>query len=732
MSRAVPLLAVVILGAGGGCGGGGDRYDYAASEGAARYAELCAVCHGEEGQGGLGPVLVDSPRTLEHLRDTIETRMPPNDPSRCTGACADELARFIRDGLRADALACDGVEPSPRQLRLLTRREYRATVRDLFGDDAPALACARATDCAYRDGCVAGACEPSACNAHTFVFDPQGRALSTVHVAGTFNGWAGTVAAGGLALTRDADGLFVGTFTLPEGTSAYKLVLDEGEWVTDPRGTATQPDGFGGQNSVLALSCSDSGGDDPTVGFPAETRPAGFLFDDHAGAGVVTSVHLDAYLAAAESLADRLAAAAATRWPCDWAGDRGGCADALLDTTARGVLRRRPTADERARYRALIVDAASATEGVATALHAMLVSPAFLYRAELGEPHGDGYRLTGDEVAAALSYGLWGTTPDAALWAAADAGELTTPDGIERHVRRMLDDPRARDLVGRFALQWVSGEAIETVDKQPDRFAGFDARVRAALAAETRNFAAHVVFDGGGTLRELLTADYTVVDEVAAAHYGMPGVTGGPRPVPYGDGRRAGVLGHATMLATQAHSDQTSPIRRGLFVRRNLLCHDLPPPPPTAGGVPDVDPDATTRERFAQHTADPVCAGCHTYIDGLGFGFEHFDPVGRWRDDEDGRPIDATGEVRGLEGLGTGAGATPYATVPELAAMLADSDAAAACFVRQSFRFTRGYVETLAERCARRSLTERFRASGGDIRELLVDLFVSPDFLERR
>jgi hypothetical protein len=440
----------------------------------------------------------------------------------------------------------------------------------------------------------------------------------------------------------------------------------------------------------------------------------------------VTTVHVDAYLAAAEALADGAAARLDVLFPCDWAGDRAGCGEALVRTLGRRAFRRPLTGDEQARYAGLIADGATAEDGVATAIHGLLVSPHFLYRSEVGAARGGGYRLDGFEIATALAYTFTGSAPDDALLDAAAAGELDAPAGIERRARALVADPRARQQVGELVLQWLGAEAVATVDKRLAAFPGFTPAVRAALAKETRDFAAHVVFDGTGRLGELLTADYSVVDATAAAFYGL--ARGGVTPT---DGRRAGVLGHASVLASHAHSDQTSPIRRGLFVRRNLLCQELPPPPAFAGGVPEVDPGATTRERFAMHTSNPVCAGCHRYIDGLGFGFEGFDPVGLWRDREAGQPIDATSALTDVDGIGTGTSAS-YHTLPALAGLLAAAPATERCFVRQVYRFTRGRRETLNERCARRWLEERFAASGGDVRELLVQSVLAPDFAERR
>jgi hypothetical protein len=195
-----------------------------------------------------------------------------------------------------------------------------------------------------------------------------------------------------------------------------------------------------------------------------------------------------------------------------------------------------------------------------------------------------------------------------------------------------------------------------------------------------------------------------------------------------GDDRRAGLLGQASVLAASAHSDQTSPVVRGLLVRRNFLCEELPPPPPFGGGLPPVDPNATTRDRFAMHSATPTCRGCHTYIDGVGFGLEQFDPVGQWRDSENGHAIDSTGDANDLERLGTGTD-LPFSSEPELARAIAASDAGPACFVRQYLRYSRGLRETLAERCGRLGVQ---KAWTGDVRELMVQSVLAPDFVERR
>jgi hypothetical protein len=325
---------------------------------------------------------------------------------------------------------------------------------------------------------------------------------------------------------------------------------------------------------------------------------------------------------------------------------------------------------------------------------------------------------------------FWGTMPDRELFDAAASGELDAASGIEAQARRLLADPRSRFALDAFARQWLGIERLTTTRKRPELFPQFTDHLRASMIRETETFVSRVILEGG-RLRDLFTAGYTFVDAELAALYDMQGGSSGFERADYPEGQRAGIFGHASILAATAHSDQTSPILRGLFVRERLLCQDLPPPPAFAGGVPEVDPNATTRDRFEQHTADPVCAGCHQYIDDVGFGFERFDAIGAYRETEQGLAIDARGDMNDVEGLGTGVPA-PYASLPELAQIVADSRAAPDCFVRQYYRYARGFRESLADRCARQWLEERFAASGYDLRELMVDVAVSPDFVRRR
>lgn len=617
---------------------------------------------------------------------------------------------------QGEPAACEGLDLGPRQLRLLTRREYDSTIRDLFALPPGA-------------GCEGESCAgpPVAC-ARAFELPGYAQAAS-VHVAGSFNAWAGTVAAGGWALARDEGaGVWRGEFSFDPGTYQYKFVVDDGQaWLPDPANPDGAPDGFGGTNSVLVHSCPPGQVQpfSPSALLPVESRPEGFAFDNHAAAGLVTAVHADGYLRAAEQVAE-VALQHRDGWlPCAPGDALAACAEAFVGQFGRRAFRRPLTAEERARYAGLVTAQGELTAGLRVALQAMLISPHFLYRREIGDETGT---LSGDEVASALAYTLWGTMPDAALFAAADAGALGDVAGVEAEVRRMLADPRAYAAIGAFAVQWLGVEPILTADKSAALFPDVDAALRRSMLEETRRFVSHVML-ASGKPGELFAADYSFVDDPElAALYGVGGADeSGKVPLP---ADRSGLLGHASVLATYAHSDQSSPIRRGLFVRRSLLCQELGVPPPNAGGVPEVDPNATTRERFRQHSADDFCRACHQYIDELGFGFERFDALGQYREQENGLPIEPDGDMNDLEGLGTQTSA-PYTDLRGLGALLAAGTSPRACLARQFFRFSRGHREKVEDLCAVDALAATLTETD-DIREMIVAALTSPGFLRRK
>ncbi|MCH9686538.1 MAG: DUF1592 domain-containing protein [Deltaproteobacteria bacterium] len=458
----------------------------------------------------------------------------------------------------------------------------------------------------------------------------------------------------------------------------------------------------------------------PIDSIPVEPLVDGY--DNDAQSSVVTARHIDEYMQLATMVATQAVEQAAPALVGCMPADPE-CPRLFVESLGYRALRRPLTGEEVELYTALFDPQATDGdfyEGVRLVVRSLLMAPQFLYRSELGEPTEGGlFRLTPYEVASALSYGFWGTMPDNALLDAAAAGELDDPDGIEAHARRLLDHPRGRAQTGEFFTQWLGTGALLQVNKDAQVYPGFTAEIREAMAAEQQAFIDHVLFDGTATLEELLVADYAFVDDTLADFYGLPR-PGSDVPVRVEVGSdRGGLLMLGSVLASHAHPNESSPVKRGAFVRERLLCQPLPPPPPSVDATPpEIDPNATTRERFGQHSSDPVCAGCHVLIDPLGFGFESYDGVGAFRSTENGLPIDASGEVVGIE---AGAATMAFDGPRELAQILAEATVTGDCVVHHYVRFTTGREVTAEDACTIETLAEQLAANGGDLREMFID-----------
>jgi Protein of unknown function (DUF1592)/Protein of unknown function (DUF1588)/Protein of unknown function (DUF1587)/Protein of unknown function (DUF1585)/Protein of unknown function (DUF1595)/Planctomycete cytochrome C len=289
--------------------------------------------------------------------------------------------------------------------------------------------------------------------------------------------------------------------------------------------------------------------------------------------------------------------------------------------------------------------------GIERTLERVLVSPQFLFRVEsqpANAPAGTAYRVTDLELASRLSFFLWSSIPDDELLDVAIAGRLKNPATLEQQVRRMLADPRSESMVTNFAAQWLYLRDIEA--KVPDEilFPDFDETLRTAFRRETELFIDSVLRDDRSVL-ELLTANYTFVNERLAKHYGIPNIQGSYfRRVTFPpNSPRGGLLGQGSILAVTSYATRTSPVLRGKWVLENLLSAPPPPPPPNVPALkiegPEPGKTLTMREAMTQHRANPACAGCHARMDPIGFSMENFDALGKWRDRDAGSSIDASG-----------------------------------------------------------------------------------------
>lgn len=362
-------------------------------------------------------------------------------------------------------------------------------------------------------------------------------------------------------------------------------------------------------------------------------------------------------------------------------------------------------------------------------IQAVLQSPQFLYRIEFSDNEAAGSLVQVDpyELASRLSYFLWATMPDDELLRAAEAGELETAEQVEAQARRMLEHPRAQSSIEHFYRQWLHLDALETMVKDETIYPQWDPAVTTAWKDSLYAFIQDV-HDNGGDVHTLLSSRQLHMDSRLAEMYEVEAgdqMQGFTMPAD----QRAGLLTHPALLALLAHPNMGSPIHRGIFVRERLLCQKLPAPPDDIQiEPPDPDTTATTREIFSQHSADPSCAGCHALIDPIGFGFENYDGIGRFRTTERGKPVDASGKLANtvdptIEGEFEGA--------VQLSTMLADAREVEDCIADHWFTFAIGHAQTDADMCSGDQVRETFAASGGTFEDLLVAIATSDTFRYR-
>jgi hypothetical protein len=332
--------------------------------------------------------------------------------------------------------------------------------------------------------------------------------------------------------------------------------------------------------------------------------------------------------------------------------DEAACASKILSSVVRRAFRRPITPSDVRPFLATYT-ATRQQQGfessIAAALRDVLLAPDFLFRLEFDPPGaspGSAYPVSDFELASRLSFFLWGSIPDDRLLDVAGSGQLRDASVMDREVRRLLADPRARTLVDNFAVQWLGLRELASMRPDRQKYPEFNDALRSAFQQETRLFVGSVIRENRSVL-DLIGADYTYLNERLARNYGIADVVGpGFRRIALdGHAARGGLLGQGSILMATSHAARTSPVLRGKWILDNLL--NSPPPPPPAQ-VPALDQSRaegrklTTREQVERHRADSGCASCHDRIDPLGFALENFDVIGRWRTEDEGGSIDSS------------------------------------------------------------------------------------------
>jgi hypothetical protein len=457
-------------------------------------------------------------------------------------------------------------------------------------------------------------------------------------------------------------------------------------------------------------------------------------FENNASAQTPSALLIEQYQRAAVEVTEAVMAQPQSWLSCtpDGGADPQACGHQTIAELGPRIFRRPLDAETQAIY-VEFFDAQLTEHGFSVAiqltLQAMLQAPQFVYFVEEPASEGEGPQPLDDwSLASRLSYFLWDTMPDDELFAAAEAGELVDEAGLVEQVERMLADPRARVATVNFFRQWFDFDAIDLIAPDLATYPDYTPALRESMKQELERLAEWTVFDLDGSFADLLLADRSFVDAELAAVYGVAA----PADWQLTDldpQQRSGILTSAGFLASRAHAVNPSPVKRGVFVLEHLLCQPPPPPPPEVDtDVPDGTPSdpKTNRERYQAHTVDALCQGCHVNIDGIGFGFEHYDSLGRWRDQDNGFPVDASGQLIGSDVDG------PFHGAIELSAKLASSEVAHECAVTNYLRWALARSPVLDDLCFKAELDQAFLEGEGNLRALVTEIVLSDAFRYRR
>lgn len=470
---------------------------------------------------------------------------------------------------------------------------------------------------------------------------------------------------------------------------------------------------------------------------PAETAAGAALADTLGGSDkgwidpdqlLMTEPHVDALFTTATRLGVK---AASALFICKGAADTA-CVSGSVATLGRKLFRRPLTTEESGRYGALYAKevAVQGTAGAAEIVaRAMLLSPHFLFRTELGADDGKTgvVDLTPHEKASALSYLLADAPPDAELAAAADAGRLVTAADLAPHARRLLATPAQAQGVTGFFRGYLGYDDVKGVSKDNKVYPTFSDDLATAMVEEDRQLVEYTLWQGGGKLDTLFTTTVGFVNALLARSYGLSGVTGTAYKMVTLPPERAGVLTRGSFLSAHATDIDTNAVGRGKWVREELLCTPLPPPPPTANAVPPPpDGKLTMRERLAHHSADPSCATCHKLMDPIGLAFEIYDGIGQYRTAVYGKTIDATGEVVSSDVAGK-----TFVGAAAMEGLLAGTMQVRGCLAQHAYRAVSGRAALdQTDQCALNHLTSGALADGS-VLPFMAEVAVSNSLRQR-
>jgi Protein of unknown function (DUF1592)/Protein of unknown function (DUF1588)/Protein of unknown function (DUF1595)/Protein of unknown function (DUF1587) len=471
------------------------------------------------------------------------------------------------------------------------------------------------------------------------------------------------------------------------------------------------------QKAVAGLMANSAAA--ASAGLGADSTAAGFSTDSNSL--VLGRQDVPDFTTAADALSAVALAAPASLGSC--LGQATGfndtaCVQSVVSTVGQKAFRRPLEASESAALMALYQaekTASTGKEAVQQVLRALLQSPNFIYRTELGAPGSMGpVSLTEYEKASLLSFALNDAPPDATLMTAAAQSGLGTRAAVDQQVRRLLAVKDAETVLGRFGVELLGVSNVADVAKDPALVKGFGPAVSGAMRDEVASFTAQIAFREDKTFKSLMTSNIAVIDKVLAPWYGVPVPAGGLQRVTLPAAERAGLLTRLAMMTEYSTDVSNGPIQRGLMIRDQFLCNGALTVPANIPPAPPVDPTKTLRQQLIAHSVNPACASCHMQMDPLGFAFEMYDLTGRFRTLDQGQAVDTTGTAKNVA-----AQDIAHSGAIDLSAKLAVLPEAQSCFVRQLGRFYLGR-EVTANSCDLANSFQSFSNTGTNMIEPVV------------
>ena len=673
----------------------------------------CKFCHAVNADGTAGAsVSKIDPRNLRYttvsgLAKYIEDNMPKGNATACVGQCAADTAAYFLSLMPVTSSSMSSSSRSASSMSLSSQSRSSGS-----SSSAPLLNGAQL----YVDqGCASCHGARGDNPMRPIVLDRWTRAtlISKIDTSMPLNNPGACV---GACATAIAD--YILSWKPVVSCNADEDVLPRRLRLLTNREYANTI------NDLLNIST----GTTIAASFEPDTEVKGF--DNNAEASMINNGRMDAYWNAAKQVAETVSMT--NLMTCSTSTARDQCANTFVPAFGKKAFRRPLVAAEQTSYSNLFRLGASNEAGARLVIQSMLSSPNFLYRAEIGSVVSGASNLTPYETANLLSYTFTGSMPDTTLLTEADNNRLTTPAQLRTQAERLLATTKAAAQFSHFGLQWLHVDDVANLQRDKTLYPQFTQAIGTAMKTELETFLNELFLKPGYKMADVFNPGFTFVNGTLASYYGMTGVTGTNFQRINTNNQRGGVLAMGAVTATLATVTGSHPIHRGLLVRRNLLCQDFAPPPPNVGEVEPLNPNKPTRERFAAHTNNPNCQSCHQYIDDIGFGFENYDAVGRFRTTEGNNiAINASGTISGLAVM-TESDNYSFTDLRGLSTVLATAgtEPTSKCLTKQYHRFATGISEP--NECAVTASYSRWQNKSTDLRDMMLETVTSPTFLTRK